>query len=274
MLPREVMGILALGILWVNTLLIAAMALKESGKLARLRSSLGNVGRGRVLSGDGPQGALFAFEVTQRGRLGASLPPRILFHDRAHSQVVYGGSVALQDGRHIAIPSGSNLEIWIDDASFQDAARCPSDAAFAGASAEARTARGYERKVSAAISVDQEVFVQTPPDAEMPIGARPIVATLDPRAWLSTRVAFARAFALGELTLAGVCTFLSLHAPRFGVVSTIGGAASLVFFLMVQPAGALVRDALRIPSLALRTSVWTRGRRGAGLRERARFTRT
>jgi hypothetical protein len=38
-------------------------------------------------------------------------------------------------------------------------------------------------------------------------------------------------------------------------VSTLGGAACLGFFLIVQPAGTALRDAVRLPSRA-----WLRGR--------------
>src|ERR1019366_8911901 len=48
MLSREVMGALALAILWVNTLLIAAAALKRAAELARLGRGFGAIAKGTV----------------------------------------------------------------------------------------------------------------------------------------------------------------------------------------------------------------------------------
>jgi hypothetical protein len=41
---------------------------------------------------------------------------------------------------------------------------------------------------------------------------------------------------------AGVCTALALYPPVFGAVSTGGGLACLLFFLLVQPFGTALRD--------------------------------
>src|SRR5882672_6165645 len=114
MLSREVMGVLALAILWVNTLLIAAAALKASATLARLRRGFGSISKGTVARGDGPSGALAALEVEQVGRLGAATDPVILFHDRSHACKVFGGRVALEGGREIDVPTADDAEVWVD----------------------------------------------------------------------------------------------------------------------------------------------------------------
>jgi hypothetical protein len=80
MLSREVMGALALAILWVNTWLIAAATYKQRQGLAALRRGL-RVERGTVDSGNGPSGELGTFEVTQVGRLVEGSTPAIAFHD-------------------------------------------------------------------------------------------------------------------------------------------------------------------------------------------------
>ena len=254
MLSREVMGALALAILWVNTLLIAAAALKRAAELARLGRGFGAIARGTVVRGDGPGGALAALEVEQVGRLGTGTNPPIVFHDRAHACRVFGGRVVLDGGAEVDLASpAEDAEVWIDSPCVARAACCPSEAAFDAACSEARKARGFSRSVSASIVAGEEVFV-APAN-----GARTVlVSTLDPRAWIAKRTTFAYAFVWAEVLVATACTAASLQAPLFGAVSTAGAAAGLVFFLLVQPAGTSVRDALRPPSSAPRHDQWTR----------------
>src|SRR6185436_7948046 len=94
MLTRETMGVLALAILWVNTLLVAAAALKQAGehtsRLRALRSiSPGDEGEGllhgRIEEGLGPGGALACHEVEQIGRAASEQGGQraILFGDRS-----------------------------------------------------------------------------------------------------------------------------------------------------------------------------------------------
>jgi hypothetical protein len=245
------MGILALGILWVNTLLIAAAALKERAKLVAKLTSLGPVSEGKILRGDGPGGVLAAFEVVQRGRLAAVDPPSIRFSHRAHRHTVSGGCLALKDGSSVDIRSSENGEVWIDDATFKAAASCPSDVAFERAAIDARKTAGFVRTLVVDMKVGRDVFV-----ARGEAGS--LVATLDPRVWLARRMRLAHAFVMAEIVVAAACTATALHAPRFGTLSTLGGAASLAFFLIVQPLGTLVRDALCPPSRARRSTTWTR----------------
>ncbi|HZO12649.1 MAG TPA: hypothetical protein VFB62_05315, partial [Polyangiaceae bacterium] len=53
-------------------------------------------------------------------------------------------------------------------------------------------------------------------------------------------------------------TYLALYPPIFGTVSIVGGALGLVFFLLVQPAGTAIRDAVRVPSVAQLRGSWVR----------------
>jgi hypothetical protein len=249
------MGALALAILWVNTLLIAAAALKSAAALARLGRGFGSVALGKVVRGDGPAGALAALEIEQVGRLGADANPVIAFHDRSHTCRVFGGRVALEGGAEIDLASSDDAEVWIDPQSLADAASCPSEAAFDAASLDARKARGFSRTVTAPLLDGARVFVATG-----------LVSTLDPRTWIARRAALAYAFVLGEILVAGACTAASIHEPHFGLVSTAGAAAAFAFFLLVQPLGTLVRDALRPPSQRERHDAWTRdgARLGSG----------
>jgi hypothetical protein len=253
MLSREVMGALALAILWVNTLLIAAAALKRAAELARLGRGFGAVAKGTVLRGDGPAGALAALEIEQVGRSSGGANPHILFHDRAHACRVFGGRVALEGGAEVDLAPPEDAEVWIDAPTVAKAAGCPSEAAFDAACGEARKARGFAHSVSAFIVAGREVFVASENGAHTTL-----VSTFDPRAFIAKRTALAYAFAGAEVLVAAACTAASLQAPLFGTVSTAGAAAGLVFFLLVQPAGTSVRDALRPPSRAQRHDQWTR----------------
>jgi hypothetical protein len=251
MLSRDVMGALALAILWVNTLLIAAAAWKRRSALVRRTSSLSAIRGGTVLRGDGPGGALAALEVTQVGRLTAAALPTIAFHDQAYASLLCGGRLALTDGSEVDVAASECAEVWVDDSTFRDAATCPSLGAFEAARADARKARGFARTVSAPIGSGRAVFVATAEDGIL-------VATFDPRVWLARKTTLASLFVALELLVAGACTAACLHPPVFGTLSTVGGAASLAFFLLVQPAGTWVRDALRTPDRALRRGTWTR----------------
>ena len=51
---------------------------------------------------------------------------------------------------------------------------------------------------------------------------------------------------------------MALWPPVFGLVSTLGGALCLAFFLIVQPAGTALRDAVRVPSRAIVRGQWKR----------------
>jgi hypothetical protein len=248
------MGMLALGIFWVNTLLIAAAALKERAKLVAKRMSLGPVSRGKILRGAGPRGVLAAFEVVQRGRLSAADPPTILFSGRALRHAVSGGCLALEDGSEVDIRPSENGEVWVDDATFKAAASCPSDVAFERAALDARKADGFVRTVVVELTAGRDVFAARRE-------ASFLLATMDPRVWLARRMRLAHAFVVAEIVVAGACTATALHSPRFGTLSTLGGAASLAFFLIVQPLGTLVRDTLRPPSRARRTTTWARPQR-------------
>jgi hypothetical protein len=265
MLSREVMGALALAILWVNTLLIAAAAAKAGGALARLGRGFGAIAKGQVVRGDGEAGAIAALEIEQVGRLGAGADAVIAFHDRSHACRVFGGRVRLDGGEELDLAPGDDAEVWVDAARVAAVARSATDASFEVASGEARKARGHTRSFRATVVAGDTVFLAapgssgapTPEDGASPRAAR-LVSTFDPRPWIAKRTALAYAFVVAEIAVAAACTAAALQAPHFGPVSMAGAAAAFVFFLLVQPAGTLVRDALRPPSRSLRHDTWAR----------------
>jgi hypothetical protein len=260
-LSREIMGGLALAILWVNVLLIAAATMKQRAALVRLRRGLTAVRRAAVTRGDGPDGAFATSDVKQVGRLGSASVPTIAFHDQDYASTLHGGLLRNEDGSEEEV-SAAPADVWVDERTFRDAGREPSETAFDAACADAKKARGFARTVRAAVPKGRDVFVATLfPDRA---AERRLVSTLDPEAWLAKKTRLASLFIVSEVLLAALCTAACLHAPVFGAVSTAGGAASLAFFLLVQPVATLVRDTLRTPDRAIRRGTWsgTDGARG------------
>lgn len=268
MLTRETMGCLALLILWVNALLIAADVARQTLALLRRRASLaGSWARGRVIQGAGPGGALAARHVDQVGRAaGAS---SILFHERAARSEVFGGTIALDGAGDLTLLAGAEVEVWLDPRSVASAVACPSAEVFDEVHATAARAKGFERTVTASIGTGDQVFVSS---ARGQVGGHPqapglpvaLVAAMDPRALLARRAALGACFLAGELLAAAACTALALRPPLFGPVSTAGGVLGLLFFLLVQPAGVRVRDALLVPCRAPVRGTWTRPHLRAG----------
>jgi hypothetical protein len=75
------------------------------------------------------------------------------------------------------------------------------------------------------------------------------LAALRARAPHARRDAGLVSFGLGAIVGgAAGCSALALSAPVFGPVSTVGGAACLAFFLLVQPLGTALRDRARAPA--------------------------
>jgi hypothetical protein len=248
MLKPELMGALALAILWVNTLLIAADAGKQLAALLALRSRLADLVHGRVVHGDGPGGALASRRIEQVGRACAD-GRSILFHDRTALGEIHGGVIALDAGGELAVKASGDAEVWLDRDAITRAAACASDQVFDAAYEDARKARGYVRTMSAAIGSGESVLVSR--DGRF-------LATIDPRAFLGRKAVLAVAFIAGEIALAAAFTLIALWPPVFGPVSTVGGLLCLGFFLAVQPAGTALRDAILVPSRAAVPVRWTR----------------
>jgi hypothetical protein len=272
MLSNPILGVLALGILWVNTLLVAAAALKEAAALAARRRAMrplppGEEGlglvEGRVVRGDGRTGALAGHRVDQVGRAGPGegRDETILFQDRSYSGEVYGGAVAIAGDREIAVAPRIDAEVWLPAAEVREAAACPSAARFDEAYPHARKARGYSRTVEAMIRPGARVWLlgELRPAAGDRLELSPaLVAALDPRAFCRSRAALLVAFALVAVAVAGACTAVALVPPAFGTISKIGGALCLAFFLLIQPAGTAARDAVRPPGRATLRGSWRR----------------
>lgn len=266
MLTRELMGLFALGVLWLNAGLIFAVALRQMRSLARLRSQLrgasaqGELVRGRV--GEAPEGVLALRSLHQTGRAMTKEPDRVLFTDGPQSFEVRGGVVEV-DGEPVAIRETrpGEAEVWLDPARTDEALACGSPEEFDEAFTAGSKYKGYARQVELEVREGDEVWVLGRRDgnAMAPWDDRPLVVSMiDPVAWAGWAVRQVAAFlALSVLGLALV-TGLALWPPHFGLVSTIGGALCFAYFLAVQPLATALRDRVRTPARRLEGALWHR----------------
>jgi hypothetical protein len=253
-LPYEWLGALALGILWLNTMLIAAAALRERRALGVVRASLadwrasGALVHGTIEEGRGPGGALAARHVEQIGRaLTVAGPDRILFTDRGARAESYGGVLRTDGGETIEIEAraGEGVEVWAT--AVPPAREGDFDSAFSRAS----TNKGLAASIELRVERGARAWVHRDGDLLRITAMDPIAHCDRARARLA---AFAAACPIG----CGVVTAIALVPPVFGLVSTIGGALCLAFFLAVQPLGTAARDAARLPPRRLVGGTWQR----------------
>jgi hypothetical protein len=278
-LSYEVMGVLALGIVWVNALLVAGAALKELGPVrAVARAAKAGMVRGEVTQGAGAGGTLAAHRIEQVGR--ATDAGEILFGDRSHASEVFGGAIRVAGGdREIeiapapaAVASPVDLgdgavEAWPGASVTAAAAACLSPERFAEALEAGKKARGFARTVEATIGVGEEVYVvgevRGDGDRVELVGPPRLVSTIDPRAWAARKARAVVLFVVAELAFAAASTAVALWPPAFGLVSKLGGALCLAFFLGVQPLGTALRDAVRSPARHPLRGRWNRPPSGA-----------
>jgi hypothetical protein len=165
--------------------------------------------------------------------------------------------------REVTVAPAIEAEVWVPREAAAAAGACPSAARFDEAYPHARKARGYSRTVEAMIRQGEAVWLAR---GAQPAGeegsaeamAPALLSTMDPRAWARSRMALLAAFAAGEIAVAAGCTALALLPPAFGTISKIGAGLGLLFFLLVQPAGTAVREAVRPPSRAIVRGKWER----------------
>ncbi len=261
MLTLELMGLLALGILWVNTLLVAGAALTPLGEMwSRLRRNL----RPAEVTAGNDDGVVAAHVIEQVGRKAADDDARqaILFHDCTYRSELAGGALSV-DGETIELTSSASknaIEVWVSPAERKERAEAIGD--FDTAYKAARKAKGYRREVRSTVRVGQQVWF-----AAGTGDSPPVLATFDPRSFLRGRIAMVFAFQLAMVALSGAATFLALYPPVFGTMSTVGGVLGLVHFLLVmQPLGVTVREACLLPHVAVTRGSWVKtGSEGTGI---------
>lgn len=252
MLSRELMGLGALAILWINTLLIAGAAWKELARILAKKRALEALGvvKGRVVKGAGAGDVFAVHRIEQTGHGNGEAPDRkaILFHDKSFASEVFGGAVEVE-GKEIEIAPEPKAEVWVAIDALREAGKFPGDAAFDEAFVTAKRAKGYARTVSATIAKGADVWIAK--DGSF-------VSTIAPRTLLNKYALLALVSIVGFFAAVTACTVLALQAPHFGTVSIIGGVLGLAYFITVQPAGTMLRDAVRLPNTAYLRGDWIR----------------
>ena len=268
MLSREIMGVVALIILWVNTGLVLAVALKQLRGVLALRGRLREaLSRGELVLGevsDTTESGPFAIRrIHQTGRAMTTRgPERILFTDGPQSFEILGGTVATASGA-IVVPATQAVqsEVWPESSRAIEAVERDRASAFDRAFAEASKFKGYAREVAIEVRPGDRVWVRGRRDADRLAATdhEPLlVSMIDPIAWTGGRARLLVGFVLGALVLLALVTGVALWPPHFGLVSTIGGALGLAYFLAIQPLGTAVRDAVKTPARQMVGALWQR----------------
>jgi hypothetical protein len=260
-LSQTLMGSVALLAMWTATLLVLATAAKELWRWwRRWRSwrSLGQdqAGVGLVMGHVVGPGPLARHSVLQAGRWGAVPPgaPRvILFHDRSYRSEIFGGTVVQTDGGRTLDVSeaGESGEVW---APGRNRTADP-DLDFDEAYERSKQTRGFERALKVDLVAGAPVWLVGQArqiggrwELEAAAGGTLLVSAVDPRALSKRKVLLDLGVMLGIFSVAVAGTALAAWPPRFGTRSIVGATLCLAYFLLVQPVGTWLRDALRAPS--------------------------
>ena len=245
------MGLLALGVLWLNTLLIAGAALQQRRELARelraVREAIasGALVKGAVKQGQGPGGAIVTRTVHQVGRaLTVEGPDRILFTESRVETAVHGGVIEVA-GRPVELAPASDVgRVWTGP--HAPLVRSLND--FSDAFHAASTTRGLatfsEQHVTAGATVWHQPGV--------------LLSLVDPSSLVRGRMRGLLVFAVTSVALCAGITAVIFVPPIFGTISTVGGALGLLFFVLVQPAGVRARNWARLPDQQPVTDIWQR----------------
>lgn len=279
MLGREFMGLLALGVLWVNAALVLAVAFHQLANVRALARRMakakarGELVRGVVESCEG--GRIAVRRIRQIGRaMTTKGPDRILFTDGPQSFEVLGGIVRTDDGATVTVEPAqpAESEVWIDEARAADGVSCRDAAAFDEAWRPASTFKGFARDVELEVRTGDRVWVVGVRRGDR-VGAGEgvplLVSMVDPFAFCASRTWLLVGFLAGSAAALVAVTALALWPPHFGLVSTIGGALCVVYFLGIQPIGTAVRDAVKTPARRLVGARWQRPAPSAGERAAA-----
>jgi hypothetical protein len=248
------MGLLALGVLWLNTLLIAGAALQQRRELGRELSAIrdaltaGTLRRAMVKRGDGPDGVVLTRTVHQMGRaMTVTGPDRILFTEARVEIDVHGGALEVE-GTVVEIVAGDEAgRVWLAPDTTLVRAITDFEDAFRAAS----TTRGLTTFSEQRVGVGTAVWHQP--------GV--LLSLRDPSALIGERMRGLLAFAIVSIVLCAGITAVIFVPPVFGMVSTVGGALGLLFFVLIQPAGVRVRNWARLPDQQPTTATWQRASR-------------
>ncbi len=249
MLTNEWMGAFCLGVVWLNTLLIAAHVWQAQRALAREKAALGSVIRARVVDTGGAS-SLAELSVSQIGRaMTSGGTPRILFTEASRSAQLHGGAVELE-GQRIALTVEEPTRVWCV---ASEGTRSDSD--FDAAYAAASTSRGHASVLAISIGArGAEVWLAGTRDEDA-MRVR-LISDRDPRAVLGGGRARAFAFIVASIAVLAGVTALAVTRPWFSGLSTLGGVLAVAYFLAVQPLGVALREAIAAPDQRRLGGTW------------------
>lgn len=242
----EFMAWVAFGFFVLQCTLMASADLKQARDLRETARRWKQALRGRF------EGEL-EHRIEQVGR--SKGDETIHFHDRSYGVGGTGGTVTTDEGAFVL---EAVTAVWLDEDRLRAAASAP-NASWEHAYERARKPKGYARTFEAAIPSDTNVWVlgHTRDDRIEPIDGQLEVASVDPVAWCQRKRRFVlSAVAVQFLVLLTLCAVI-LWPPRFGTVSTMGAAVSLVYFLAIQQLGKTIRDRVRRPPNAIVRGMWS-----------------
>ncbi|MFK7990164.1 MAG: hypothetical protein AB8I08_29360 [Sandaracinaceae bacterium] len=267
MLTQEALGLFALGVLWLNSGLVFAVAFRQLTHLLRLRGQLlaarrdGQLLEGTLAGGEGDVAAVRTLHQTGRA-MTTKGPDRILFTDGAQSFEVRDATLdAGGESISLAPTRPAEAEVWLTPARVREGLACGSADAFEAAWKPASKYKGFVRDVALEVRAGDRVWVWGERDGRTlraPADRPMLVSMIDPVGWAGAAAGRCLGFLFGGVGLLGACTAVALWPPQFGLVSTIGGALCLVYFLAVQPLGTALRDAIKNPARRLEGALWQR----------------
>lgn len=252
MLSNEWMGAFCLGVVWLNTLLIAAHVMQSARALRAELRNAGDPVEARVLE-TGGAASLAEVHVAQRGRaITTGGPDRILLTESSRTSVAHGGVVEVGGERVAVVPEPDRLRVW-PLATEGEREGDDFDAAYRAAS----TNRGLTSELALPVGVVGRTLWLAGRREGGSLHVR-LVADTDPRRVVAAGQARAYAFvALSLAVLAGI-TALALVRPWFSGWSTLGGALAVAYFLSVQPLAVALREGIAPPDQRRLGGVWAR----------------
>jgi hypothetical protein len=253
MLSHATMGVLALSVLWLTTLLIVWVSARDLARVARrlllLRGRVHRVTASAVIARHVAEQVGRAQSVSLRQRA-------VFFRDRNYRSELLGNEVVLAGGERVRLEA-RDVEVWLERPEKNSQGGGEAGRSFADAYAQALRPRGLpvtlSREVKGAAWVAGERCGES-------LGALPdgsfIVASFDPRRFCARAIVLSLAVLSGIVAWSTLVTALVLTRPVFGTVSTIGGVLGLVEFLLIQPLGTWLRDRVLWPHEAPVETRW------------------
>lgn len=251
-LTPEAMGIFALGVFWLNALLVTGAALADARKLAGRRARWRTLdavreGEGALLV-EVTRGPLARLEVDQIGRTAPGDDGSVHFADRARRGALLPATV-VSGGQTIAVEEAP-VELWISHARLSS-----KEVDFARALESARKADGLARTLWAEIGTGERVWIAGRLIRraggfvlEASEGLPVVVSEVEPRRFIDRGLALTGAMIALWLVGGGALTALALVPPAFGTWSTVGGLGLFVFFLFgLLPSGVWLRERVTPP---------------------------